>query len=132
MSVKQLVVIGNGMVGHRFLTEAAELGLLSTYRTIVCAEEPRPAYDRVHLSQFFEGKDATALALGTVEEYEQRGIELRLGDPAISIDRDARCVRTRSGNTLEYDTLVLATGSRPFVPNVPGNDLRSCFVYRTI
>ncbi|MFO7179722.1 MAG: nitrite reductase large subunit NirB [Pseudomonadota bacterium] len=132
MSRKQLVVIGNGMVGHRFLTEAAELGLVATHHVIVCGEEPRPAYDRVHLSQFFEGKDAAALALATVEEYEQLGIELRLGDPAVAIDRNAKRVHTRSGATLEYDTLVLATGSRPFVPNVPGNDLPNCFVYRTI
>lgn len=126
-----IVVIGHGMVGHKFLESLAEAGLRGAQVTVLC-EEPRPAYDRVHLSEFFAGKSAEDLSLVEPGFFERTGISLRLAAQAASIDRAARLVTTRSGEQLPYDKLVLATGSSPFVPPVPGRERADCFVYRTI
>jgi nitrite reductase (NADH) large subunit len=127
-----LVVVGNGMVGHRFLQEAVRRGLNDSHRVVAFAEEGRRAYDRVNLSKFFDGKSAEDLSLVLPREYEDGGVEVLLEDAVVSIDRDARFVHTASGKALMYETLVLATGSRPFVPEIPGRDAEGCFVYRTI
>src|SRR6266511_534255 len=131
-SRQRLIVVGNGMVGHRFVELAGERGALARFEVVVVGEEPRPAYDRVNLTKFFEGKDADALALATADGYAKLGVELLLGDAVASIDRTARVVRTRGGRELGYDKLVLATGSSPFVPPIDGRDAPGCFVYRTI
>ncbi|MFF1702654.1 nitrite reductase large subunit NirB [Streptomyces sp. NPDC058252] len=120
------------MVGQRFLEALAERGLTATHRVVVLCEEPRPAYDRVRLTSYFSGRTPDELSLTDTEFIAAHGIELHLGDPAVSIDRAARKVTARSGLTVTYDTLVLATGSYPFVPPVPGKDAEGCFVYRTI
>ncbi|MEV5947272.1 nitrite reductase large subunit NirB [Streptomyces sp. NPDC051993] len=120
------------MVGQRFLEALAERGATERARVVVLCEEPRPAYDRVHLTSYFEGTTPDELSLvpdGFIDRY---GIELYVDDPAESVDRAARTVTARSGRTFAYDTLVLATGSYPFVPPVPGKDADGCFVYRTI
>ncbi|MGH4028117.1 nitrite reductase large subunit NirB [Actinomycetota bacterium Odt1-20B] len=127
-----LVLVGHGMVGQRFLEAAAEQGVTATHRVVVLCEEPRPAYDRVHLTSYFSGTSPDELSLVEPEFMAKHGIELRLGDPAEHIDRCAKTVLARSGETFAYDTLVLATGSYPFVPPVPGKDATGCFVYRTI
>ncbi|MEU6648653.1 nitrite reductase large subunit NirB [Streptomyces sp. NPDC046900] len=127
-----LVLVGHGMVGQRFLEALAERGLTATHRVVVLCEEPRPAYDRVRLTSYFSGTTPEELSLTDREFIERHGIELHLGDPALTIDRDARTVTAQSGLTVAYDTLVLATGSYPFVPPVPGKDAEGCFVYRTI
>jgi nitrite reductase (NADH) large subunit len=130
----KLIVIGHGMVGHKFLEcIAAEAGATGAPQVTVLGEEPRPAYDRVHLSEFFAGKSADDLSLvepGFFERHPQ--FDLRLNAPVASIDRAAHTVTLASGETLAYDKLVLATGSRPFVPPMPGHDRDGCFVYRTI
>ena len=123
--MKQLVVIGNGMVGHR-LVQALTDRDTSSWHVTVLGEETRPAYDRVALSSYVDGRSAEELTL------PELGVDLHLGDPAVAIDRAARTVTTRSGRVLRYDALVLATGSVPFVPPVPGRDLPGCFVYRTL
>ncbi|MFD6274169.1 nitrite reductase large subunit NirB [Streptomyces sp. NPDC060209] len=133
--VPTIVVVGHGMVGQRFLEALADRGLTAaagTARVVVLCEEPRPAYDRVQLTSYFSGKTPEDLSLVEPDFMERHGIELRVGDPAESIDREARTVTARSGETFSYDTLVLATGSYPFVPPVPGKDTEGCFVYRTI
>jgi nitrite reductase (NADH) large subunit len=127
-----LVLVGHGMVGQRFLEALAARGLTATHRVVVLCEEPRPAYDRVQLTSYFAGRTPEELSLSDPAFLAEHGIELRLGDPAEHIDREARTVTARSGRTLVYDTLVLATGSSPFVPPVPGKDAEGCFVYRTI
>ncbi|WP_030383278.1 MULTISPECIES: nitrite reductase large subunit NirB [unclassified Streptomyces] len=127
-----LVLVGHGMVGQRFLEALAARGLTATHRVVVLCEEPRPAYDRVQLTSYFAGRTPEELSLTDPAFLAEHGIELRLGDPAVSVDRAARTVTARSGLTLAYDTLVLATGSSPFVPPVPGKDAEGCFVYRTI
>ncbi|MFK4148267.1 nitrite reductase large subunit NirB [Streptomyces sp. NPDC004065] len=127
-----IVLVGHGMVGQRFLEALAERGLTATHRVVVLCEEPRPAYDRVQLTSYFSGTTPEELSLTDLAFIEDHGIELRLGDPAETIDRAAREVTARSGLTVGYDVLVLATGSYPFVPPVPGKDAEGCFVYRTI
>ncbi|MTD55080.1 nitrite reductase large subunit NirB [Amycolatopsis pithecellobii] len=124
---RTLVVAGHGMVGHRLVEAVRAEDAEGAWRVVVLAEEPRPAYDRVALTSYVDGWDAAALDLG-----EHTEVELRLGDPVAKIDRAGRTVTTAGGHTESYDALVLATGSRPFVPPVPGADLPGCFVYRTI
>jgi nitrite reductase (NADH) large subunit len=127
-----IVLVGHGMVGQRFLEELAGRGVTERARVVVLCEEPRPAYDRVHLTSYFSGTTPEELSMVEDGFMERHGIELRLGDPAVAIDREARTVTARSGLIVRYDTLVLATGSYPFVPPVPGKDATGCFVYRTI
>ncbi|MDO9437254.1 nitrite reductase large subunit NirB [Hydrogenophaga sp.] len=127
----KIVVVGHGMVGHKFLECLAETGLRGVDVTVLC-EEPRAAYDRVHLSEFFSGKAAEDLSLVEPGFFERTGFSLRLAARAVSVDRRVRTVTTANGEVLSYDKLVLATGSNPFVPQVPGRDRAHCFVYRTI
>jgi nitrite reductase (NADH) large subunit len=117
----KLVVVGNGMVGHRLVSALRDRGC--TWEITVLAEENRPSYDRVRLSAWFDGE---ALDLPPVE-----GVDWHLGEPALSLDPAGRRVSTADG-TYAYDALVLAVGSYPFVPPVPGQELPHCFVYRTI
>ncbi|AMK76633.1 MULTISPECIES: nitrite reductase large subunit NirB [Methylomonas] len=133
MNSKQtLVVVGNGMVGQNFLTGLVESGLAEQYRVITFCEEPRAAYDRVHLSEFFTGKSAGDLSLVPEGFFAANGIDLYLNDKAASIDRAAKRITSANGVTVAYDKLVLATGSYPFVPPVPGHERAQCLVYRTI
>ncbi|WP_433856213.1 nitrite reductase large subunit NirB [Streptomyces kronopolitis] len=127
-----LVLVGHGMVGQRFLEELADRGVTGRARVVVLCEEPRPAYDRVQLTSYFAGRTPDDLSLADPEFLARHGIELHLGDPATAVDRATRTVTARSGLTVRYDTLVLATGSYPFVPPVPGKDSAGCFVYRTL
>ena len=127
----RIVVIGHGMVGHQFLQTLAETGLSGAEVTVLC-EEPRPAYDRVHLSEFFSGKTAEELSLVEPGFFEKTGFTLKLEAKAVAIERRENTVTTADGEVLPYDKLVLATGSYPFVPPVPGRDRPNVFVYRTI
>ncbi|OZM83680.1 nitrite reductase large subunit NirB [Pseudonocardia sp. MH-G8] len=127
--MRELVVVGNGMVGHRLVQAVRDRDTTGTWRITVLGEETRPAYDRVALSSYVDGKSAEELTLPATADPL---VQLHLGDPAVALDRDARVVRTASGRELRYDALVLATGSVPFVPPVPGRDLPGCFVYRTL
>jgi nitrite reductase (NADH) large subunit len=127
----KLVVIGNGMVGQRLLEELTGTPGTNLDITVLC-EEPRPAYDRVQLTSFFSGKSAEELSLVSSDFFATHNIELVLNDKALCIDREQLHVRTAGGREFGYDCLVLATGSYPFVPPVPGRDRAGCFVYRTI
>ena len=127
-----LVVVGNGMVGHHFVEKAIELGLNTTYDIHVFAEEDRPAYDRVYLSSYFEHKDATKLNLVDMADYDATGIQLHLNKKIVDIDSEAHTLTVEGGESVEYKKLVLATGSYPFVPPIEGGDHAHCHVYRTI
>ncbi len=128
-----LAVVGNGMVGHRFVEALVARDLQLQHRLVVFGAEPRPAYDRVHLSSLFDGMDASDLSmLAEPGWYERNGIELRCAEQVERLDPSRRTLLTASGFELEYDRCVLATGSRPFVPPVPGADAAGCFVYRTV
>ncbi|MEV4615980.1 nitrite reductase large subunit NirB [Kitasatospora sp. NPDC049258] len=127
-----LVLVGYGMVGHRFLEALAETGAADRYRVVVLAEEPRPAYDRVALTSYFAGRTAEDLLLAEEGFTDRHGYQVHLSSKVTAVDRTAKAVTTAAGHRLRYDTLVLATGSYPFVPPVPGRDAEGCFVYRTI
>ncbi|MEU4525612.1 nitrite reductase large subunit NirB [Amycolatopsis sp. NPDC024027] len=127
-----LVVAGHGMVAHRLVEAVRAEDPSGTWHIVVLSEEPRPAYDRVALTSYVDTWDPATLALPGSDYAGDAHVDLRLGELAVSVDRDARTVTTASGDVVSYDALVLATGSRPFVPPVPGHDLDGCFVYRTI
>jgi len=129
---RSLVVLGNGMVGHKFVTTAIEHGLTAHWDITVLGEEPRPAYDRVGLSYYFAGSTAEDLSLLPDGHYTDPAVTLELRARATHIDRSARTVTLADGRVYRYDTLVLATGSYPFVPPVAGREAAGCFVYRTI
>lgn len=129
---KTVVVIGNGMVGHRFCERLAELDGGGTFQLVTFCEEPRPAYDRVNLSKYFDNRDPAHLMLARETWYAENGIALYVGDRAAAIDRGRRVVVSEQGREVPYDVVVLATGSAPFVPAVPGVDKKGVFVYRTI
>ncbi|HEX4866540.1 MAG TPA: nitrite reductase large subunit NirB [Acidimicrobiales bacterium] len=127
-----IVVVGHGMVGHRFLEAAVERGLHLSHRIVVLAEERRVAYDRVHLSSFFDGSEAADLALRPDDWFVEQGIELCLGEPATELCPDERIVVTATGRRIEYAACILASGSSAFVPPIDGHDAAGCFVYRTL
>lgn len=120
------------MVGHRFCERLIEYDVDSEYRIVTFCEEPRAAYDRVGLTSFFAHRDAEKLMLARKEWYLANGIELHIGDRASTIDRTAKIVRSAKGVEVAYDVCVMATGSYPFVPKIPGIQNRGVFVYRTI
>jgi nitrite reductase (NADH) large subunit len=128
----KLVIVGNGMVGQRFLEQLVSRTNGASPEVTVFCDERRPAYDRVQLTSFFSGKSAADLCLVPAGFFDQHGIALRLGDKAVAIDRVRKLVRSARGHELPYDKLVLATGSYPFVPSLPGADWPDCFVYRAI
>jgi nitrite reductase (NADH) large subunit len=132
ISRPRVVVVGNGMVGHRLVEALVDRGLPETTDVVVVGEETRPAYDRVGLSALFAGSSADDLCLVPEGFYDAPGLRLHLGDAVTGLDRSARTLTTAAGHVLPYDELVLATGSVPFVPPVPGRDADGCFVYRTI
>jgi nitrite reductase (NADH) large subunit len=127
-----VVVVGHGMVGHRFVEKLIEFDVDRRFRIVTFCEEPRAAYDRVGLTQFFAHRDAEKLMLANLAWYEEQGVELHVGDRAVKIDREKRRVKSDRGLSIPFDYVVLATGSYPFVPDVPGIKQQGVFVYRTI
>ncbi|MFI9778672.1 NAD(P)/FAD-dependent oxidoreductase [Streptomyces sp. NPDC051956] len=129
---RTLVVVGHGMAGHRLAEEVLTGDRDGGWRVVVLAEEPRPAYDRVALSSLLDGATPGDLGLAGRDFLTDPRLELRLGTTVTDVDRQARTVTCSDGARVGYDALVLATGSRPFVPPVPGHGLPGCFVYRTV
>jgi len=130
MSKPTVIVVGNGMVGYKFCEKLVTKS--SGFRIVVFGEEPRRAYDRVHLSEYFAGKTAEDLSMSSASWYADNNIELHTGDPVQEIDRQNKTIHSLKGLTLQYDYLVLATGSSAFVPDLPGLEKDGVFVYRTI
>ncbi|MCX4092252.1 nitrite reductase large subunit NirB [Nocardia sp. alder85J] len=129
---RTVVVAGHGMVGHRFVEALRARDADGHWQVVVLGEESYAAYDRVGLSSYVGSWDAGQLALPGNEYAGDDLVDLRVGVRADSVDPAARKVTTSTGDIVGYDALVLATGSYPFVPPVPGHDLPGCFVYRTI
>jgi nitrite reductase (NADH) large subunit len=129
---KTLVVVGQGMVGYKLLECLVENGATDTWRIVAFGEEPRAAYDRVSLSTYFTGRSAEDLCLADPEVLNHPSVEFVPGERVTAIDRSAKKVTAASGRVIAYDAMVLATGSYPFVPPIPGGDGPGCFVYRTI
>ncbi len=132
MTKKNLVVIGNGMVGHKFLQCMIDKGATDEWNVITFCEEPRVAYDRVNLSGFFSGKTAGDLSLVEPGLYHENNIQIHIGDKVDRIDRQTKTIISTNGLKINYDKAVIATGSYPFVPPIKGKDLEGTFVYRTI
>lgn len=128
---ERLVIVGNGMVGHHCVEQLIERGALARFEVHVFGEERQRAYDRVHLSEYFSGSDAETLALGDAQLYANHGVRLHLGEAVLEIDRERREVVTAQGRH-PYDQLILATGSYPFVPPIPGSEAEARLVYRTL
>lgn len=132
MSLTRLAVIGNGMVGHHLLQQLADQGVLDQFQITVFSEEALLAYDRVRLTKYMEGSSVADLSLGSFEQYQAWGIEVKAGVTIETLDTAEQIITASDGTQLHYDKLVLATGSYPFVPPVPGHDGEACHVYRTI
>ena len=132
MRRRTVAVIGHGMVGHRFVEALRARDTDDAWRIVVFGEEADAAYDRVGLSSYVGAWDRTLLALSGNDYAGDDLVELRLGTAVSAIDRDARCLSLADGSEVGYDALVLATGSYPFVPPVPGHDTAGCHVYRTL
>ena len=129
---EKIIVIGNGMVGYKFCERLTDKDTENKFEITTFCEEPRPAYDRVHLSYYFDGKTVEDLTMAKIEWYEEKGISIHIGDKAVAIDRENKTVTSAKGVSIPYDKLILATGSDAFVPPVPGIDKEGVFVYRTI
>lgn len=127
-----LVVVGNGNVSFWLLKKLGEKGYFARTRVVVFAEEAMPAYDRISISQIFDGSDLSSISFAGSEHYAAAGIELHLDDPVVAVDRSASTVRSRSGKSIVYDQLVFATGSRSFLPPLEGVDLPNVFTYRSV
>ncbi len=130
--VRHVVVVGGGMVAHRFVESLRSRDTAGTWRITVVSEEDALPYDRVALTSFFDGRGVEDLALGDTAMWDDPLVALVRGVRVESVDRSSRVVTTTDGQSIPYDHLVLATGSYPFVPPVQGTDLDGVFVYRTI
>ncbi|MCF6296736.1 MAG: nitrite reductase large subunit NirB [Flavobacteriaceae bacterium] len=130
--MKTIVVVGNGMVGYKFCERFVVKERSKNYKLLVFGEEPRPAYDRVHLSKFFKNSDAKALEMAPHSWYAKNNIELITNERVTDIHRGTKTITTLSEKEYTYDYLVLATGSTPFVPPINGVEKEGVFVYRTI
>ncbi len=130
--MKTVIVVGNGMVGYKFCEKFRAHSTSDAFKVVVFGEEPRPAYDRVHLSEYFGNQDAKALELAPASWYSDNNIDLITNERVTDILNETQEVRTISGKTYSYDHLVLATGSVPFVPPIKGVEKEGVFVYRTI
>jgi len=129
---RTVAVIGHGMVGHRFVEALRARDSDGAWRVVVFGEEADAAYDRVGLSSYVGAWDRSSLALAGNDYAGDPLVEVRLGSAVTGIDRAAKRLTVADGSEQDYDALVLATGSYPFVPPVPGKDSPGCHVYRTL
>ena len=128
----KLVMIGNGMAGVRTLEELLKIAP-DLYDITVFGAEPHPNYNRILLSPVLAGEQTfDDIVLNDLAWYASHGIELRLGRTVVEIDRVRRRVRADDGSSAEYDRLLIATGSRPFMLPIPGNTLDGVIGYRDI
>ncbi|MBC7845406.1 MAG: nitrite reductase large subunit [Flavobacterium sp.] len=128
----KVIVVGNGMVGYKFCEKFITKKGSENYQITVFGEEPRRAYDRVHLSEYFAGKTADDLSMSTSNWYQENNIILNTSELITDINREQKTIHTHLEKTHAYDYLVLATGSAAFVPPIEGVDKEGVFVYRTI
>jgi nitrite reductase (NADH) large subunit len=128
--MSRVIVVGNGMVGYKFCEKLRSRS--RQHEIIVYGEEPRPAYDRVHLSSYFSGSTAEDLLMAPASWYVENNVELFTGELVTELNRENKTIKTHTGRVDHYDYLVLATGSSAFVPTVEGVERHGVFVYRTI
>ncbi|HEX4610994.1 MAG TPA: FAD-dependent oxidoreductase, partial [Urbifossiella sp.] len=127
----RLVVVGNGMAGARFVEDLLALDR-DRFEVVMFGDEPYGNYNRILLSNVLNGtQDPKEIFLNPLAWYEENNVTLHAGKKVSRIDREARVVHA-DGVEQPYDVLVLATGSKPFVPPVPGVTLHGVFVFRTL
>ncbi|ENX01128.1 nitrite reductase [NAD(P)H], large subunit [Acinetobacter sp. CIP 101934] len=128
----KLVLVGNGLAGMRCLEDLLDMAP-DRYEITVIGEEPWGNYNRIMLSPVLSGeKTIDDIMLHSHAWYADKGIRLIAGDPAVRIDRPRKHVYTKKGEVISYDRLILATGSKPFVPPIPGSDLKGVLSFRDI
>ncbi|MES1196755.1 MAG: nitrite reductase small subunit NirD, partial [Steroidobacter sp.] len=129
---RKLVVIGNGMAGMRTIEELLQM-VPNAYDITVISAEPHANYNRILLSPVLSGEKSVAdIIINPLSWYDEKGIKLHRDDPAVSIDRKRRVVKTRSGFSFSYDRILLATGSNPVILPVPGNKLEGVCTFRDL
>lgn len=128
----KIVVIGNGMVGYKFCEKLRQADPDKAFKITVFGEEHWPAYDRVHLSDYFTGSTAEDLLLAPSSWYEENDIVLRRNELVTEINREEKKVISHTGTEVPYDKLILATGSGAMVPPINGVEKKGVFVYRTL
>ncbi|HAQ85617.1 MAG TPA: assimilatory nitrite reductase large subunit, partial [Pseudomonas sp.] len=132
MKKLKLVMIGNGMAGVRTLEELLKLAP-ELYDITVFGAEPHPNYNRILLSPVLAGEQTfEEIVLNDLKWYADNNIRLMLNRKVVEIDRVKRRVIAEDGSEAEYDRLLIATGSNPFILPVPGNDLEGVIGYRDI
>ncbi|MCO3214538.1 UNVERIFIED_CONTAM: NAD(P)/FAD-dependent oxidoreductase [Pseudomonas aeruginosa] len=128
----KLVMVGNGMAGVRTLEELLKLNS-DFYDITVFGAEPHPNYNRILLSPVLAGEQTfEEIVLNDLNWYAENGIKLLLDRKVVQIDRVRRRVVAADGSEAEYDRLLLATGSLPFILPIPGNRLQGVIGYRDI
>jgi len=132
MKKMKLVMVGNGMAGVRTLEELLKIAP-DLYEITVFGAEPHPNYNRILLSPVLAGEQTIdEIILNPLSWYAENGITLHAGKKVVDIDRVKRVVRADDGTEAEYDRLLIATGSKPFILPVPGKDLDGVIAYRDI
>ncbi|WP_151739027.1 MULTISPECIES: nitrite reductase small subunit NirD [unclassified Acinetobacter] len=128
----RLVLIGNGLAGMRCLEDLLDMAP-DRYEVTVIGEEPWGNYNRIMLSPVLSGeKTIEDIMLHPPKWYDDKSIKFIAGDKAVKIDRPRKVVYTEKGKTVDYDRLILATGSAPFIPPVQGVDLKGVLTFRDI
>ncbi|PLY08211.1 MAG: nitrite reductase large subunit [Arcobacter sp.] len=128
---EKLVVIGNGMSGLRTIEDLLELEK-ERYDITVYGEEPYVNYNRIMLSYLLSGeKSFEDTIINHQTWYEENNISLHKGDKVISIDKNSKTITSQNGNTESYDKLLIATGSKPFIPDTFGSNLKNVIAFRT-
>ena len=128
----KIVIVGNGMVGYKFCEKLRKKASADQVEIVVYGDEILPAYDRVHLSEYFENQESDKLLMADASWYTNNDIVLKTGELVTIIDTAEKSVITHKGNTEPYDYLVLATGSSAMVPPIKGVEKKGVFVYRKI
>ena len=128
----KLVLIGNGLAGMRCLEDLLDMAP-ERYEVTVIGEEPWGNYNRIMLSPVLSGeKTIEDIMLHPHAWYSDKGIKFIAQDPAVKIDRTRKVVHTEKGERIDYDRLIIATGSKPFIPPVKGADLNGVISFRDI
>src|SRR5689334_4397416 len=121
MAQQRLVVVGNGMAGARAVEEVLARGGAEMFDITMFGDEPYGNYNRILLSNVLGGvQDTSEIFLNPLSWYEENGITLHAGSPVVEIDRYAKVVLAANGVRAPYDRLLIATGSRAFIPPIPG------------
>ena len=132
MQKMKLVMVGNGMAGVRTIEELLKIAP-DMYEIAIFGAEPHPNYNRILLSPVLTGEQTIEqIILNPLDWYADHGIRLHVGKKVVEVDRRRRLVRSEDGTEESYDRLLICTGSKPFIPPLPGKDLPGVMSWRDI